>query len=61
MKYQIIAKGTLSYVTIAAIVIFSSVKYHVFGRKLTWYFIGCYIINIIILPSPYIVIYIGIQ
>ena len=56
MKYQIIslftAKGAIYYVTIAT-VIFSGVKitcyfqvwrYHVFA-KLTWYFIGVYIIN----------------
>ena len=60
MKYQTIsltqlypAKGAICYVAIAT-VIFSHVKitcyfhvwrYHVFARKLTWYFIGVYIIN----------------
>ena len=63
MKYQTIsmkqffpAKGTIYCVTIAT-VIFSHVKitcyfhvwrYHVFARKLTWYFIGVYIIKITI-------------
>ena len=60
MKYQTIslkqlypAKGAIYYVAIAT-VIFSDVKitcyfhvwrYHVFAQKLTWYFIGVYIIN----------------
>ena len=60
MKYQTIsmkqffpAKGAIYYVAIAT-VIFSHVKitcyfhmwrYHVFARKLTWYFIGVYIIR----------------
>ena len=60
MKYQTIsltqlypAKGAIYYVAIAT-VIFSHVKitcyfhvwrYHVFAQKLTWYFIGVYIIN----------------
>ena len=60
MKYQTIsltqlypAKGAIYNVAIAT-VIFSHVKitcyfhiwrYHVFGRKLTWYFIGVYITN----------------
>ena len=60
MKYQTIslkqffpAKGAIYYVAIAT-VIFSHVKitcyfqvwiYNVFARKLTWYFIGVYIIN----------------
>ena len=49
MKYQIIAKEGIFYVTIAT-VIFSHVKitcyFHVFfARKLTWYFIGVYIIK----------------
>ena len=38
-------RGAFSYVTIAT-VIFSRVKiYHVFARKLTWYFVGVYIIK----------------
>ena len=50
-------EGAMYHVAIAT-VIFSHVKitcyfhmwrYHVFARKLTWYFIGIYIINIIIL------------
>ena len=60
MKYQTISlkqlyptKGAIYYVAIAT-VIFSDVKitcyfhvwrYHVFTQKLTWYFIGVYIIN----------------
>ena len=63
MKYQTIslkqfypAKGAIYYVAIGT-VIFSHVKitcyfhvwrYHVFARKLTWYFIGVHIINIYI-------------
>ena len=60
MKYQTVslfaAKGAIYYVTIAAM-IFSRVKitcyflvwrYHVFARKLTWYFIGVYIINVVL-------------
>ena len=55
MKYQIIAKGAIYHVTIAA-VIFSHVKItcyfhvsrYVFAQKLTWYFIGVYIINMFI-------------
>ena len=48
------AKGTIYYMTIAT-VIFSRVRitcyfhvwrYHVFARKLTWYFIGVYIIKL---------------
>ena len=53
MKQFVPAKGAIYYVAIAT-VIFSHVKitcyfhvwrYHVFARKLTWYFIGVYIIN----------------
>ena len=52
-------KGAIYYVAIA-MVIFSHVKitcyfhiwrYQVFARKLTWYFIGVYIINMFILQS----------
>ena len=53
MKQFFPAKGAIYYVAIAT-VIFSHVKitsyfhvwrYHVFARKLTWYFIGVYIIK----------------
>ena len=66
MKYQTIslkqfypAKGAIYYVAIAT-VIFSHVnitwyfdvwRYHVFARKLTWYFIGVYIIIVCILST----------
>ena len=58
-------KGAIYYVAIA-MVIFSHVKitcyfhiwrYQVFARKLTWYFIGVYIINMFILQSIYSIVY----
>ena len=54
IKYLFVVKG-MTYVAIAT-VIFSSAKitryfhtwrYHVFEQKLTWYFIGVYIINLV--------------
>ena len=66
MKYQTIslkqfypAKGTIYYVAIATVIFshgkitwyFDVWRYHVFGRKLTWYFIGVYIIIVCILST----------
>ena len=58
MKYQTIsmkrffpAKGTIYYVAIATVIFFTIQvwRYHIFARKLTWYFIGVYIIRPIII------------
>ena len=45
--------GGINYVTIATMT-FPVERYHVFARKLTWYFIGVYIIEMDLYPLPFL-------